>query len=339
MHRNHSAPSTLTPPARTHHRPGLAARARSLAIALTVAAVATSIGTAATGCAASCRTAVPATLGVPSSQQRMEALMDSPGPVEVETVVGADWAITRAGLIDLEHPTAKAAGLKDGDEPIQILVHVLRHPTRGVFLIDSGAVANLDRDPGGAGISWLLRKFMNVEKLHVRNATADVVARQHAPIAGVLMTHLHLDHVSGLGEVPAATPVYIGPGETEARAFMHLFTQGSIDRLIGERGPLQELQVAPGTDGFGVLDLFGDGSVFAVLVPGHTPGSLAFVARTPKGPVLLTGDASHTRWGWDHDVGPGTFSEDHAGSAAAFKALRQLVSRHPTTDVRVGHQR
>lgn len=153
------------------------------------------------------------------------------------------------------------------------------------------------------------------------------------------MTHLHLDHVSGMSELPAAVPVYVGPGEAKTRAFMHLFTQGSIDRLIGERGPLQELHIVPAGDGFGVVDLFGDGSLFAVSIPGHTAGSLAFVARTPRGPVLLTGDGSHTRWGWEHDVGPGTFSEDHAGSAASFKALRQLVSRHPTTDVRFGHQR
>ena len=170
--------------------------------------------------------------------------MDFPGPVEVEIVVGADWAITRAGLIDLDDPTAKAAGLKDGDEPIQILVHVVRHPTRGVYLIDTGAVTNLDRDPGGAGVSWLLRKFMNVDKLHVRNGTAAVLARQKAPIAGVFMTHLHLDHVTGLGEVPPEAPIYVGPGEADGRKLMHLFSQGTVDRMIGERGPLQELRFA-----------------------------------------------------------------------------------------------
>jgi len=324
------------------------------ALAVTIGAAI--LATGAVGCASSCHAVVPVSLGTPSSQPRMEALMDLPGPVEVETVVGADWAITRAGLIDLDAPAAKAAGLQDGDEPIQILVHVVRHPTRGVYLIDTGAVTNLDRDPAGAGVSWLLRKFMNIDKLHVRNGTAAVVARQKAPIAGVFMTHLHLDHVSGLGELPAETPIYVGPGEADGRKLMHLFSHGTVDRMIGERGPLQELSFGPTTgttapdatraaggggvpaDDLATLDLFGDGSLFAVLVPGHTTGSLAFVARTSRGPVLLTGDASHTRWGWDHDVGPGTFSEDRAGSAASFAALRRLAKRHPAMDVRVGHQ-
>ena len=46
--------------------------------------------------------------------------------------------------------------------------------------------------------------------------------------------------------------------------------------------------------------------------PGHTRGSTAYLVRTPQGPVLLTGDACHTRWGWEHDVEPGNFSGDVA---------------------------
>jgi len=71
---------------------------------------------------------------------------------------------------------------------------------------------------------------------------------------------------------------------------------------------------------------------------GHTPGSTAYLVRTTKGPVLLTGDASHTRWGWEHDVEPGTFSADIPKSAESFKRLRQLATEHPALDVRFGHQ-
>src|SRR5436309_2917718 len=87
------------------------------------------------GCQASTHATHASTLGKVTSAQVMEALLDQPGPIDVETVVGADWAVTRAGLIDLDNPKAKAAGLKDGDEPIQIFTHVIRHPTRGTFLI------------------------------------------------------------------------------------------------------------------------------------------------------------------------------------------------------------
>ena len=88
-----------------------------------------------------------------------------------------------------------------------------------------------------------------------------------------------------------------------------------------------------------MLDLFGDGTVFAIASPGHTPGSTAYVVRTPRGPVLVVGDACHTRWGWDNHVEPGTFSSDRPRSHDSLEALHALVARHPGIDVRLGHQR
>jgi glyoxylase-like metal-dependent hydrolase (beta-lactamase superfamily II) len=87
-----------------------------------------------------------------------------------------------------------------------------------------------------------------------------------------------------------------------------------------------------------VLDVFGDGSFWAISAPGHTPGSIAFLARTPHGPVLLTGDVCHTAWGWQHGVEPGTFSDDLAGSADSLARLERFVRRHPSIEVRLGHQ-
>src|SRR4051794_23561719 len=66
-------------------------------------------------------------LGAQSSWEAMESVIDEPGPVTVETIVGADWAVTRAGLINLDDPKAKAAHLVDGDEPIVIQFHAMHH--------------------------------------------------------------------------------------------------------------------------------------------------------------------------------------------------------------------
>jgi len=79
--------------------------------------------------------------------------------------------------------------------------------------------------------------------------------------------------------------------------------------------------------------------VWAIWVPGHTPGSTAYLVRTARGPVLLTGDASHTRWGWENDVEPGTYSYDREQAAVSFQKLRAFAAAHPNIEVRVGHQR
>jgi N-acyl homoserine lactone hydrolase len=295
----------------------------------------------AAGCTASSHATRPAALGTPVSSAAMEALLDQPGPIELETVVGADWQVTRAGLINLDHPAAQAAHLTDGDEPIQIFTHVLRHPTRGTFLIDSGVTRQLIEDPARSGVGWLVRRAMHTEKMKLGTDTATLLARQPRPLAGVLFTHLHLDHISGMRDVPPGTPLYAGPGETRDRSFIYMFSRGTIDGLLEGQDAIAEyrFEADPAGRFAGVLDLFGDGTVFALWVPGHTPGSTAYVVRTPKGPVLLTGDTCHTRWGWEHDVEPGSFSGDRSRNAASLASLRALAARHPGMDVRLGHQR
>src|SRR5207237_10380367 len=114
----------------------------------------------------------------------------------------------------------------------------------------------------------------------------------------VTLTHLHLDHVSGLPDVPHGTPIYAGPRELTAHTFNNMFVRSSIDRAFAGQDAVAEWPFAPDPDGrfAGVLDIFGDGSVWAIHVPGHTPGSTAYLLRTPQGPVLLTGDVCHTAW-------------------------------------------
>jgi N-acyl homoserine lactone hydrolase len=88
------------------------------------------------GCSASHHPTRPATLGVPTTLARMETTLLRPGPIRFERVVAADWEVARSGLINLDHPKAKAARLEDGSEPIGIYFYVLEHPERGTFIVD-----------------------------------------------------------------------------------------------------------------------------------------------------------------------------------------------------------
>lgn len=212
----------------------------------------------------------------------------------------------------------------------------MRHPSRGLFLIDSGVERALLEGDDPLLPGWM-HGAMNADALEVEVDMASWIAAQAEPVRGVVLTHLHLDHVLGLREIEA--PVYMGPGDAALREPLHVLTSSIFDRALAGH-PLYEWRYRQndGDEFAGVIDVFGDETFWAISLPGHTPGTTAYLARTPNGPVLFTGDVSHTVWGWENDVPPGTFSHDPRGSAESFARLRDFVRRHPNIDVRLGHQ-
>jgi N-acyl homoserine lactone hydrolase len=121
------------------------------------------------------------TLGVARSSSDLLAVMDVPGPVEVETVASADWAVPRKGLVNLDHPRARAAGLQDGQEPIQVYFHALRHPTRGLFLVDTGVERALLDRPSEAAFRGLVASQMHFELMRILEPLGDWLAARGEP--------------------------------------------------------------------------------------------------------------------------------------------------------------
>jgi glyoxylase-like metal-dependent hydrolase (beta-lactamase superfamily II) len=292
------------------------------------------------GCALSSHPVTNAALGKTSSGAEMERLIDQPGPIQLETFNSADWSVPLAGLLNLKSPAAIAAGLIDRDEPIQVYAHLLKHPQRGNFLVDTGVSKKLVDNPGKEGLNWLIQKVMHTEKLQLRKSTSEILQSMDGKLSGVFFTHLHIDHISGMPDIPNDVSLYIGASESTATSFKNMFVRGATNQLLQDKQPLQEwhFQPDPQNKFEGIIDVFEDGSVFAISVPGHTPGSTAFLIRTIRGPVLLTGDACHTRWGWEHTVEPGDFTEDNDRNLKNLKRLKELVARYPQIDVRLGHQ-
>lgn len=264
-----------------------------------------------------------------------QALLAGPAVIEHEAVISARWQVPLSGLVDLDDPRAR--DLPEGDVPIVLPIHVLRHPVAGTFIVDTG----VDRDLAAGGHGALgppVRPFLG--SMEAVQSLGAVLARQAAPLSGVVLTHLHLDHVLGLPDVPADVPLYVGAGEQTVRKAEHALLSGTYGTLLAGRRPLQVVSPAQGAvvEGMPVVDLVGDGSLLLLPSPGHTPGSLAVLALSTDGPVLLTGDTCHTRWGWQQGVSPGSFTADPAGNAASLKALRDLVAAHPAIQVFVGHE-
>lgn len=84
------------------------------------------------------------------------------------------------------------------------------------------------------------------------------------------------------------------------------------------------------------IDIFGDGSFWAIATPGHSRGHVSFLIVTSDGPVLLTGDAPHSGWAWEHGVGPS--GTDPVAAQASLDRLRAFAAAYPEVRVHTGHE-
>jgi glyoxylase-like metal-dependent hydrolase (beta-lactamase superfamily II) len=104
-------------------------------------------------------------------------------------------------------------------------------------------------------------------------------------VAIVAISHYHFDHTGQATSFPHARLI-MGAGDLAALRG----TEPGVDRA-----PLAPWLTGGGevTEARGDLDIFGDGSVVMLNLPGHTPGHHGLLVRLASGPVLLSGDTYH----------------------------------------------
>ncbi|MDQ3235108.1 MAG: MBL fold metallo-hydrolase [Pseudobdellovibrionaceae bacterium] len=278
-------------------------------------------------------------VGQASQVEAIKPAMASKGPIQFRKVVAANWVTDRGGLINLDDSKAKAAGLKDELEDIQIYFYVLDHPRYGRYLIDTGIESTMKENPEKSPLGGMISRFLNMDKMVIHQTTREWINKNPDPIKGVFLTHMHMDHIMGVPDLNPAVPLFIGPEESTHKLFKNMLVRGTTDDFLEGPRTLSELNFPePSAGSTGVIDFFGDQSLFVLSVPGHTTGSLAFVINATTGPQLVVGDTCHTRWGWEQSVPPGEFSEDREQNQKSLDALKNLAQSLPGVQVHLGHQ-
>jgi len=139
-------------------------------------------------------------------------------------------------------------------------------------------------------------------------------------IGAVGISHYHYDHTAWAKDFPAAT-LLIGKGDFDALSAkppLGMADPKPLSNWIGGSGKSEAVS--------GDKDVFGDGSVTMLDMPGHTPGHHALLVRLPKtGPVLLSGDQFHFLENIPVDGVPG-FNTDRAQTLASNDRFKKLAA-------------
>lgn len=219
----------------------------------------------------------------------------------------------------------------------RLLAHsavLIRHP-KGTFLYDTGLCAHIHH-------------FLKDQPLWFRKVLGSYIMEMpigmHLQQKGlkpqdldfVLVSHLHWDHVSGIPDLPSV-PLRIHRVEYEAgRQSLLAQYQGLVKRLLCDN-PIELYNLdGPEYAGFQAsYDLFGDGSIILVPLPGHTAGQVGmFIHRANGAHIFLIGDAA---WIVDNYLKPAPMhpflwslvSSDQSTALQTLVKLHCFAHQHP----------
>jgi glyoxylase-like metal-dependent hydrolase (beta-lactamase superfamily II) len=181
---------------------------------------------------------------------------------------------------------------------------LLEHPERGVGLFDTGYATRFYE----ATRSWPFRMYRWLTPARVppgQDAVAQLQARGVSAddVAWIVVSHFDPDHIGGLRDFPRAR-VYCLPEAWDAiqglrgiAAMRRRLLPEQIPEDLASRltliGPLSGAPLGPLS---ATHDLFADGSIRLVSLPGHAPGHMGAVVRVRGGAVwFLAADAAWCR--------------------------------------------
>lgn len=177
----------------------------------------------------------------------------------------------------------------------------------------SGGLKGQERDMGDLVARLDATLVEQLAQLKLKPEDVDIVG----------ISHMHPDHTGQAAQFANAT-LLIGKGDFEQ-------TVGKDDPFAPWRG--QGKKVTPVTADH---DVFGDGSVVALHLPGHTPNHLALLVKLASGPVLLSGDLYHsTDARAKRGVPP--FNTDRAQTLASMDRFEK-VAREQKAKVIIQHE-
>ncbi len=216
---------------------------------------------------------------------------------------------------------------------VDVFAFLFHHRERGWILIDAGLDVSFQAEGNLSGL-LVERSIMGFRQKPGQNIGAQLKALKLEP-SEIYFTHLHADHTAGLPELPSNIPMHTGKGESIVD-FPLLF---SHDHFKGV-AELLEIDVAQG-QALGpfdaVIDVFGDQSFWAISTPGHSDSNLSYLLMTEQGPVLMSGDASHTRYGFEQAIAPG-WVDDLEAASRSLAQLAEFANLYSRTRVIFGHE-
>ena len=234
------------------------------------------------------------------------------------------------------------------------LALLIRHPSRGAILVDTGYSDHFHAATGP--LPERLYRWATPVTLPAGERLGAQLAARGLSLGDVrhcIVSHAHADHVAGLRDLPAARFACsraerewvrgLGRVRGTSRGLLPALFPPDFDARTELVDGARRVDLTGPWAGLGpARDLFGDGSLLAVALPGHTPGQLGLVLTDESDRrVLFCSDAAWSRRAWlEHDLPSrvaGLLTADGAAYARTIDRLATLARAHPELAILPSH--
>jgi N-acyl homoserine lactone hydrolase len=220
---------------------------------------------------------------------------------------------------------------------------LIRHPSAGAILVDTGLHPSVATDPG-ENFGSLGARFGHPTLAAGEDVPSQLRERGLDPgeIPIVVMTHLHLDHTSAISEFPNSTFV-VSDTEWQAAAhgaspLLNGYRRAHFDYAFQYRTVDFDRDIVASYASFGrTFDLFGDGSIHLAYTPGHSAGHMSVIARLAERDFVIGGDAMYMLGQLDKSVAEPPRPYDAHNFRRSLQELRLFHSQFPDAVITPGH--
>ena len=232
---------------------------------------------------------------------------------------------------------------RDDRTPSPIPCFLIRHPSAGLILVDTGLHPSIASDPAsnlGRFTTWLMRPAQEPGQ----DALSQLRDKGISPsdIRMVIFTHLHYDHASAISEFPEATLIVNAVEWQHAATVRNPDFKGyrrqQYDYAFDYRTVSFDSDKVSSYASFGrTLDLFGDGSIRLASTPGHSPGHQSLICRLKERDLVISGDAIYEEKQLEAGANlPGMMNDAH-NYRRTLQELRLFRQTYPQAVITAGH--
>ncbi len=255
-------------------------------------------------------------------------------PADVKLYVMHTGSVHMSGNIHFNKKSPEFKSMPKDARFNPVLAYLVEHPDKGLVLLDTG-LNGCFCDNAFGNFGPLLGRVVKAKAEKGKDAVSQLASLGFTPsdVRFVILSHLHLDHTSGLPDFKGAE-VYADAAELKAAGSPMAMMDGCV-KAHREGMDIKPLQYGGAVQPFDrVCDFFEDGSLFVVGAEGHTKGNAAVILNARGGPILLTFDAAHRKANLDLMIPP---KGDYERARRSLGRMKTFVDGNPQTRVIFGH--